>query len=89
MGNDGEADKVKSEKSKVKSKVFYLCHFSPHNSPENNKPRHTEEAHGSVYQAVIRSLRRRGYLPLRYPSRAVLSQYQHGRYTKVDCHRIA
>ena len=33
--------------------------------------RHTEEAHGSVYQAVIRSLRRRGYLPLEYSLRAV------------------
>jgi hypothetical protein len=41
-----------------------------------NKPRHTEEAHGSVYQAVICSLRRRGYLPLEYPLRAVLNQYQ-------------
>ena len=34
-----------------------------------------------MYQAVIRSLRRRGYLPLRYPLRAVLdsiNQYQRG-----------
>ncbi|MBR5819245.1 MAG: hypothetical protein IKY50_04495 [Alistipes sp.] len=43
------------------------------------KPRHTEEAHGSVYQEVIRSLRRRGYLPLEYSLRAVIdsiNQYQ-------------
>ena len=55
----------------------------------DNKPRHTEEAQGIVSSAVIRPLRRRGYLPLEYPSRAVFNQYQHGRYTMVDCHRIA
>ena len=57
-----------------------------------NKPRHTEEAHGSVSQAVIRSLRRRGYLPLEYPLRAVIDSingYQRGIIPKVDCHRIA
>jgi hypothetical protein len=45
--------------------------INPHQSPENNKSRHTEEVHGTDYQAVIRSLRRRGYLPLEYSLRAV------------------
>ena len=40
--------------------------------PKNNKPSHTEEAHGIVPQEVMRSLRRRGYLPLEYPLRALL-----------------
>ena len=62
----------------VADALLFTFHFSLYPSSHlslslpKNKPRHTEEAHGSVYQAVICSLRRRGYLPLEYPLRAVL-----------------